>query len=195
MKFDLKGYELILASNSSRRKDFLKRMNIPFKIKKLKADESYPKNLKGTEIVKHILKAKIKAVKNDLKRKQIIIVADTIVLCDGKSLGKPKNRKSALKMIETLSGKTHSVITAVGFIYKKNFEIIVNSTKVSFRVLEKKEIKFYIEQYDPTDKAGGYGIQDWIGEIGVEKINGSYTNVVGLPSAQVYEKIKSIVNN
>ncbi len=195
MKFDLKGYELILASNSSRRKDFLKRMNIPFKIKKLKADESYPKNLKGVEIAEYILKAKVEAVRNDLKRKQIIIVADTIVLCGEKSLGKPKDIKSAQKMIETLSGKTHSVITDVCFLYGENFETIINSTEVTFKVFEKKEIKFYIQQYNPTDKAGGDGIIDWIGEIGVEKINGSYTNVVGLPSAQVYEKIKSIVNN
>ena len=194
MKFDLKDYELILASNSARRIDFFKQMHIPFKIKKLKVDESYPKKLKGIEIVKYILKNKAKAVKNQLKRNQIIIVADTIVLCDGKPLGKPKDKESAFKMIQSLSGKTHSVVTAVGFLYKKKFEKIINSTRVTFKVLEKKEIKFYIEKYDPIDKAGGYGIQDWIGKIGVEKITGSYTNVVGLPTAQVYQKLKNIIN-
>ncbi len=194
MKFDLKDYELILASNSARRKDFFKRMNIPFKSKKLKFDESYPKRLKGIEIVKHILKNKAKVAKNELKKNQIIVVADTVVLCDGKSLGKPKDKKNAFEMIKSLSGKTPSVVTAVGFLFKKKFERIISSTKVTFKVLDEKEIKSYIEKYDPIDKAGGYGIQDWIGEIGVEKITGSYTNVVGLPSAQVYQKIKNIVN-
>ena len=195
MELDLKGYKLILASNSIRRKEFLERMKIPFKVKNLKVDESYPKSLKGSQIVKYIVNSKAKAAKNDLKKKQIIIVADTIVWHNGKSLGKPKDKKDARKMIETLSGKTHSVITAVGFIYKKNFDTLIKSTKVTFKVIEEDEIKFYVEKYNPIDKAGSYGIQDWLGEIAVEKINGSYTNVVGLPSAQVYQKIKTIVKD
>ena len=97
-------------------------------------------------------------------------------------------------MIQSLSGKTHSVVTAVGFLFKKKFHRIISSTRVTFKVLEKEEIKFYIEKYDPIDKAGGYGIQDWIGKIGVEKITGSYTNVVGLPTAQVYQKLENIIN-
>ena len=97
-------------------------------------------------------------------------------------------------MIKSLSGKTHKVITAVGFLYEEKFERIISSTKVTFNQLKNEEIEFYVEKYHPIDKAGGYGIQDWIGEIGVKKIIGSYTNVVGLPSAQVYQKIKNIVN-
>lgn len=194
MKFDLKNYELILASNSARRKDFFKRMNIPFKVKKINFNESYPKNLKGNEIVKYILKKKANTVKNKLKKNQIILVADTIVLVDEMLLGKPNDKKSAFKMIKSLSGKTHKVITAVGFLYEEKFERIISSTKVTFNQLKNEEIEFYVEKYDPIDKAGGYGIQDWIGEIGVKKIIGSYTNVVGLPSAQVYQKIKNIVN-
>lgn len=194
MKFDLKNYELILASNSARRKDFFKRMNIPFKVKKINFNESYPKNLKGNEIVKYILKKKANTVKNKLKKNQIILVADTIVLFDGKVLGKPIDKKSAFKIIKSLSGKTHKVITAVGFLYEEKFERIISSTKVTFNQLKNEEIEFYVEKYDPIDKAGGYGIQDWIGIIGVKKIIGSYTNVVGLPSAQVYQKIKNIVN-
>ena len=188
-------YEIILASGSPRRKDFMNQIGFPFTIKTFDVEESFPKNLKGKEIADYIVAKKSAPFKEIIHPKQIVITADTIVWCENEYLGKPKDETDAKNMLQKLSGKSHEVITAVGFLFDGQFDIINEVTEVHFNPLSKIEIDQYVSQYNPLDKAGAYGIQDWIGEIGISKINGSYTNVVGLPLAQVYQKIKSIIQN
>ena len=188
-------YEIILASGSPRRKDFMNQIGFPFTIKTFDVEESFPKNLKGKEIADYIVAKKSAPFKEIIHPKQIIITADTIVWLENEYLGKPKDETDAKNMLQKLSGKSHEVITAVGFLFDGQFDIINEVTEVHFNPLSKIEIDQYVSQYNPLDKAGAYGIQDWIGEIGISKINGSYTNVVGLPLAQVYQKIKSIIQN
>ena len=193
--FSLNSYEIILASESPRRKDFLSQIGFPFTIKTINVEESFPNNLKGKEIADYIVSKKSAPFKEIIQPKQIIITADTIVWCENEYLGKPKDETDAKNMLQKLSGKSHEVITAVGFLFDNQFDIITEVTEVHFKTLLEIEIDQYVNQYNPLDKAGAYGIQDWIGEIGIFKINGSYTNVVGLPLAQVYQKIKSIIQN
>ena len=188
-------YEIILASGSPRRKDFMNQIGFPFTIKTFDVEESFPKNLKGKEIADYIVAKKSAPFKEIIHPKQIVITADTIVWLENEYLGKPKDETDAKNMLQKLSGKSHEVITAVGFLFDGQFDIINEVTEVHFNPLSKIEIDQYVSQYNPLDKAGAYGIQDWIGEIGISKINGSYTNVVGLPLAQVYQKIKSIIQN
>ena len=186
----LNGYEIILASGSPRRKAFLEKLHIPFKVKVYPSDESYPSSLKGIEITEYIVAKKSEPFKEKILAKQIIIAADTLVCCDNQYLGKPKDVEHAKQMLMFLSGKSHQVITSVGFLTNKKFDIISEITNVEFRKLTYDEIGYYIKIQPPMDKAGAYGIQDWIGEIGVKKINGSYTNVIGLPLSQVIGRIK-----
>ena len=188
-------YEIILASGSPRRKDFMNQIGFPFTIKTFDVEESFPKNLKGKEIADYIVAKKSAPFKEIIHPKQIVITADTIVWLENEYLGKPKDETDAKNMLQKLSGKSHEVITAVGFLFDGQFDIINEVTEVHFNPLSEIEIDQYVSQYNPLDKAGSYGIQDWIGEIGISKINGSYTNVVGLPLAQVYQKIKSIIQN
>ncbi len=188
-------YEIILASGSPRRKYFMNQIGFPFTIKTFDVEESFPKNLKGKEIADYIVAKKSAPFKEIIHPKQIVITADTIVWCENEYLGKPKDETDAKNMLQKLSGKSHEVITAVGFLFDGQFDIINEVTEVHFNPLSEIEIDQYVSQHNPLDKAGAYGIQDWIGEIGISKINGSYTNVVGLPLAQVYQKIKSIIQN
>jgi len=190
----LNDYEIILASGSSRRKDFLESLNIPFTIKTHPVDETCPPSLKGKQIAEFIVQQKNAAFVNTILPKQIVITADTIVWCENHYLGKPENKKAAQKMLKFLSGKSHEVITSVGFLTTKKFEIITETTKVYFKDLTDQEIDHYVENALPLDKAGAYGIQEWIGTIGITQIEGSYTNVVGLPLAQVKDKISLLVH-
>lgn len=189
----LNDYEIILASGSPRRKDFLESLNIPFTIKTHPVDETFPPSLKGKQIAEFIVQQKNAAFVNTILPKQIVITADTIVWCENHYLGKPENKKAAQKMLKFLSGKSHEVITSVGFLTTKKFEIITETTKVCFKDLTDQEIDHYVENALPLDKAGAYGIQEWIGTIGITQIEGSYTNVVGLPLAQVKNKISLLV--
>lgn len=191
--FPLNGYEIILASGSPRRRDFLRSLKIPFTIKTHPVDETFPPELKGKEIAEFIVQQKNAAFVNNIDAQQIVITADTIVWCENRYLGKPENKKAAKEMLEFLSGKSHQVITSVGFLTAQKFEMITETTKVSFKDLTNQEIDHYIEEASPLDKAGAYGIQEWIGAIGITKIEGSYTNVVGLPLAQVKDKITLLV--
>lgn len=186
----LKGFEIILASGSPRRKAFLECLNIPFSIKTLSVDETFPSHLKGREIAEHIVRQKSAPFSKIIKDRQIVITADTIVWCENRYLGKPKNKEEAKEMLSFLSGKAHQVITSVGFLSPDKYEMITETTQVYFKELSNQEIDHYIEKEPPLDKAGAYGIQDWIGAIGITKIEGSYTNVVGLPLAQVEEKLR-----
>jgi septum formation protein len=190
---DLNGFEIILASSSPRRKAFLESLNIPFSIKTFSVDETFPPQLQGEEIAQHIVRQKNAPFKEIIQDHQIVITADTIVWCENRYLGKPQNKKAAKEMLLFLSGKSHEVITSVGFLTSRNFEVITETTKVYFKDLTDQEIDHYIEDSSPLDKAGAYGIQEWIGAIGITQIKGSYTNVVGLPLAQVKEKIAILI--
>lgn len=190
---DLNGFDIILASGSPRRKAFLESLKIPFSIKTFSVDETFPTQLQGKEIAQYIVQQKNAPFTEIIQDRQIVITADTIVWCENRYLGKPENKKVAKEMLSFLSGKSHEVITSVGFLTSRNFEMITETTKVFFKDLTDQEIDYYIEESSPLDKAGAYGIQEWIGAIGITQIEGSYTNVVGLPLAQVKEKIEIMI--
>lgn len=186
-------HEIILASGSPRRKAFMEQLNIPFTVKTIPVDEVFPLSLKGKFIAEHIVKKKNAPFTKIVKPSQIIITADTIVWCDQRYLGKPNNIVEAKEMLEFLSGKVHEVITAVGFLTAHTFEVLTETTLVYFKKLKESEIDHYLQVAPPLDKAGAYGIQDWIGTVGIVKIEGSYTNVVGLPLPRVKEKIEDLI--
>ena len=191
---NLNGYKIILASKSPRRIEYLKKMKIPFTTKINKYNENFDTNLKGHLIPRFIVKKKAEIYINKVKDKEIIITADTIVWYKNKCLGKPKNNKEALSMLNELSNNVHQVITAVGFLTKKNLEIIHKTTKVKFGKVSKEDLINYTIKDKPFDKAGSYGIQDWFGLVAVQSLNGSYSNIVGLPTYEVYNKLKEITS-
>ena len=182
-------YELILASGSPRRHKYLTDLGLPFRIEKKEVEETFPQSLEGAAIAEHITTSKAAPFRDSVRAKQLVITADTIVWHQNRYLGKPVSIKEAEQMLHSLSGSTHEVITAVGFLTAKDWEIITVSTKVRFHPLPAHEIKAYVASGGPMDKSGAYGIQDRIGTIGIASIQGSYTNVVGLPMAQFYEKL------
>lgn len=183
------NYELILASGSPRRQQFLNELEIPFRVQKFEVEEKYPRHLKGAEIAQHITTLKADPFRAIIKPQQLVITADTIVWHEDSYLGKPQSEKEAFEMLSALSGATHEVITAVGFLTIQEWDVITARTEVTFNMLSKNEIDAYIASGSPMDKAGAYGIQDRIGTIGIKNIKGSYTNVVGLPMAQFYTKL------
>ena len=182
----LKDIKIILASGSPRRQQFFKDLDLDFEIRIREVEEIFPPHLQSYEITNYLAKLKADAF-NDLNPDELLITSDTLVLLDRKTLGKPSSEGDAIKMLQNLSGKTHEVITSVCFKTKKKTEIIHEVTKVTFSELSLESIQYYITKYKPLDKAGSYGIQDWIGLIGISKIEGSYTNVVGLPTEKVYQ--------
>ena len=187
-------YNIILGSGSSRRKELLGMTGINFSVMSIPVDESFPDSLQGTEISEYIVKNKSDAFKKLIKENEIIITADTLVWFENKCLGKPKDKKEAKYMLKLFAGKSHDVITSVGFLTINNFKILTESTTVIYKSLTDSEIDYYVENVNPIDKAGGYGIQDWIGMIGVEHVNGSYTSVLGLPVPQTTNQIIKIIN-
>jgi len=191
LKEKLKNYNIILASKSPRRQQFFKDLNIDFTIKLKEVKELYPQQLKGIEITDYLANLKAKAYK-DLKDNDLLITSDTIVWLENKALGKPKNYHEAFVMLKNLSGKKHEVITSIS-IKNKNFQKIINDiTTVFFKKLSDEEINYYINNYKPFDKAGAYGIQEWIGFIAIDKIEGSYFNVVGLPVHKLYKELMNL---
>ena len=187
-------YNIILGSGSSRRKELLGMTGINFSVMSIPVDESFPDPLQGTEISEYIVKNKSDAFNKLIKENEIIITADTLVWFENKCLGKPKDLKEAKYMLKLFAGKSHDVITSVGFLTISNFKILTESTTVIFKSLTDCEIDYYVENVNPIDKAGSYGIQDWIGMIGVEYVNGSYTSVLGLPVPQTTNQIIRIIN-
>ena len=187
-------YNIILGSGSSRRKELLGMTGINFSVMSIPVDESFPDSLQGTEISEYIVKNKSDAFNNLIKENEIIITADTLVWFENKCLGKPKDKKEAKYMLKLFAGKSHDVITSVGFLTTSNFKILTESTTVIYKSLTDSEIDYYVENVNPLDKAGSYGIQDWIGMIGVEYVNGSYTSVLGLPVPQTTDHIIKIIN-
>lgn len=191
----LQQFNIILASASPRRHAFLKSMNIDFEVRLKPVDEIYPKHLKRHEITNYLAKLKAEAFIKDLKPKDILITSDTIVWLNEKAIEKPKDESDAFRMIKSLSDKTHEVITSICFTQASSQRLVHTTTKVTFKSLKDDEIWYYIKQYKPLDKAGAYGIQEWIGAIGITNIEGSYNNVVGLPTHLLYETLNTIAKN
>lgn len=182
---------LILASNSPRRRELLAGLGYPYEVRVLKGiDESYPETLRGSEVAAHISRKKAEAYRTTMAEDEIIITADTIVCLDDKVLGKPSDEAEAMEMLHSLSGRTHQVYTGVTIVAADGDTTFVSRTDVTFAALTDEEIQHYVTHYRPMDKAGAYGIQEWIGYIGVEHIEGSYFNVMGLPVQRLYTELK-----
>lgn len=192
---NLKDRRVILASQSPRRQELIKGLDIDFIIQTADIDESFPSQLKKEEIPMYLAGEKAKVMLKNLTEKDILITADTIVWLNGKAVNKPKNRSEAYQMISELSGNEHTVYTGVQLSTTKEKKLFFAETKVTFSRLEQAEIKYYIDKYQPFDKAGAYGIQEWIGYIGIEKIEGSYFNVMGFPLHLVYQNLKELLQN
>tara|TARA_B110000259_G_scaffold125159_1_gene141664 strand:- start:1384 stop:1965 length:582 start_codon:yes stop_codon:yes gene_type:complete len=191
LKQKLKPYNVILASGSPRRQQFFKDLDINFSVQLKEVEEKYPKELKAAEITDFLADLKSKAF-TGLQEKDLLITSDTIVWLENKALGKPKDAKEAFTMLRALSGKKHKVITSIS-IKSLSFQKIINdSTTVNFKELSDEEIQYYINNYKPFDKAGAYGIQEWIGFIGIDSIEGSYFNVVGLPIHKLYDELMKL---
>lgn len=192
LKEKLKDYHIILASGSPRRQQFFRDLELNFEIRLKPVKEEYPSQLKDVEITNYLAELKAAAFDGELKTNDILVTSDTIVWHEGKALEKPKDPAHALEMIKALGGKTHEVITSVCFKTSGKLQTVHAITRVTFSSLEEDEIKYYIDKFRPFDKAGAYGIQEWIGLIGVEHLEGSYFNVVGLPTHLVYQTLREI---
>ena len=186
--------KLILASNSPRRRELLAGLGYPYEVRVLDGiDESYPDHLRGADVAAHISRAKAQAYTATMADDEIIITADTIVCLDDHVLGKPADEAEAIAMIASLSGRTHQVYTGVTLATSQGLTTFVSRSDVTFSTLTDDEIRHYVTHYLPMDKAGAYGIQEWIGYIGVERIDGSYFNVMGLPVQRLYTELKNIL--
>lgn len=192
LKQKLEKYTLILASGSPRRQQFFKDLDLDFEIRLKDIEEIYPPELKGKEITDYLAVLKADAFDGDLKPNEILITSDTIVWHNDKALGKPKDEEDAFRILKSLSNTTHDVITSVCFKTNEKSVIINDITKVTFTALSDEAILYYLKNYKPYDKAGAYGIQEWIGFVAVAKVEGSYTNVMGLPTHKVYEYLSTL---
>lgn len=190
----LAGKKIILASQSPRRKELLNAMNIPFTVKPKPVDETFPDGLNGKEIAEHIAKLKAEVYLNDIAKDEIVITSDTVVWCDGIAMAKPADAKEAFKMIKHLSEKKHEVITAICLFTADKIMVKSDVVSVTFKELRGAEINYYVEHFQPFDKAGGYGIQEWIGHIGITKIDGAYNSVVGLPTHLLYAMLEELLD-
>ena len=183
--------KILLGSNSPRRKELLQSLGFDFEVISINCNEIYPDHLEVKNIASYLSELKANAYRN-LEKNEILLTADTVVTFEGKVLGKPKNREEAVEMLHHLSGKSHQVYTAVSF---KSSEKIITKTDVAdveFSEITDQEINFYIENYHPFDKAGSYGIQEWLGMAKISKINGSFYTIMGLPTHLVYETLKDL---
>lgn len=185
----LKGYKVILASGSPRRQQYLRELDVDFEIRLKEVEEIYPKELKGSGITDFLAELKAEAMTDSLSDDEILITSDTIVWHEGRALGKPRDYDDAFVMLQSLSGKTHEVITSVCIRNSGNSETFNETTKVTFNKLSDDEIKYYLDNYRPYDKAGAYGIQEWIGLVAIARVDGSYATVVGLPVDKVYQRL------
>ena len=192
LKQKLTNYSIILASGSPRRQQFFKDLDLDFEIRLKDVEEIYPPELKAEEITNYLAELKANAFEGELDDNEILITSDTIVWHNDKALGKPKDKEDAFSILKSLSNATHEVITSVCFKTKNKTELISEITKVTFNPLSDAVIDYYLEHYKPYDKAGAYGIQEWIGFIGVAKVEGSYTNVMGLPTDKVFHFLNNL---
>ena len=192
LKNKLRNYSLILASGSPRRQQFFKDLDLDFEIRLKEIEEIYPPELKVEEITNYLAELKANAFEGELQANEILITSDTIVWHNNKALGKPKDEQDAFAILKSLSNATHEVITSVCFKTNSKTKLLHEITKVTFNELSEDAIRYYIENYKPFDKAGAYGIQEWIGFVGVSKIEGSYANVMGMPTDKVYEYLNNL---
>ena len=190
---NLKKYKVILASNSPRRKELLAGLGVDYEVRTLPdVDESYTETLQGADIPLYIAKEKADAYVAMMQPGELMITADTIVWLDGKVLGKPRDREDALQMLRTMSGRTHEVFTGVCITTTDWQRSFTAQTEVRFATLSEEEIAYYVDNFQPMDKAGAYGVQEWIGFIGVENISGSYYNIMGLPVQKLYRELLKV---
>jgi septum formation protein len=194
MKIDnLNSFNIILASRSPRRRELMNGLGLRFRVVTRDYDESFPDGLTGNEIALFVAKAKASVFKDEIAEKEIVIAADTIVWCNNKVLGKPVDKADAIRILKEISGNTHEVITGVSLLSINNHVTFSVSTKVTFEELSDEEIEYYIDNFKPYDKAGAYGIQEWIGITACSRIEGSYFNVVGLPVQRLYLELKKFI--
>lgn len=192
LKSKLSAYSIILASGSPRRQQFFKDLDLDFEIRLKEVEEIFPETLKAEEITNYLSILKANAFEGELKENDLLITSDTIVWHKNCPLGKPKDYQEAFEILKSLSNNTHEVITSVCFKTKNKTEVISETTKVTFNALSNEAINYYLDNYQPFDKAGAYGIQEWIGFIGVSKIEGSYTNVMGMPTDKVFDYLSRL---
>lgn len=190
----MKNFQLILGSGSPRRKEILELAGIRFKVMKSEVEEVFPKHLSKEEIPQYLSKLKADDLRGKLSENQILLTADTLVFCENEVLGKPKDRNEAIAFLKKLSGKSHEVIGAYCLTSKAHQVCFTDTTKVFFKKLGEAEILYYVDTHKPYDKAGAYAIQEWIGLIGITKIEGSYFNVVGLAMDKVYAQLNAFPN-
>lgn len=183
----LQDYQIILASGSPRRQQFFKDLGLNFEIRLKEIDEIYPQDLQAHQITNYLSELKANAFKDTLKENEILVTSDTIVWHENKALGKPKDKEDAFEILKKLSNSTHQVITSISFTTKYKITTLHDYTQVTFAELTDEMIEYYLTNFKPFDKAGSYGIQDWIGLVGVKSIKGSYNNVMGLPTHLVFE--------
>ena len=186
------NYKIILGSGSPRRQQFFSDFDLEFEIRVKEIEEVYPAHLKATEITNYLALLKANAFNDELLDNELLVTSDTIVWQNNCAIGKPKNFENAVEMLQNLSNKKHQVITSVCFKTNTKTEVFSEITEVTFTELSLNDIHYYLNTYKPYDKAGGYGIHDWIGFIGISKIEGSYTNVVGLPTHLVYDFLRNL---
>jgi septum formation protein len=189
----LKNYRIILASQSPRRQELLREMGFEFDVIVKEYDETYPDYLHGAEIAEYIAHRKALSFRDEIKDNEIVITADTIVWNEGKVLGKPMNYEDAICILREISGNTHEVITGVSLFSSLKEVTFSETTRVTFESISEQEISYYVDRFKPYDKAGAYGIQEWIGIIACSHINGSYFNVVGLPVQRLYKELRSFI--
>lgn len=184
--------KLLLGSGSPRRKEIIETLNFPFKRVSIDCEEDHPTHLDGEEIALFLAEKKSLAYSEELEADEVLLTADTVVWKDGVHLAKPHDRAEAISMLKDLSGSSHQVITGVGLRTSDNLHVFAETTQVVFRELSEKEIDFYVDNYQPFDKAGAYGIQEWIGMIGIQQIKGCYFNVVGLPCQRLVVELRDL---
>lgn len=191
----LKAYHLVLGSASPRRRELLKQLGLTFEIRTADIEEHAPSHFDGFETAKHVAEEKAAALKNNLTANELLITADTEVWLNKKRFGKPANLDEAAAMLRELSGQTHQVISGVCFTTTQAQHSFTAHTDVVFRSLRADEIAYYTQHGNPLDKAGAYGIQEWIGLVGIDRIIGSYTNVVGLPMTELYLELEQFIDH
>ena len=190
---NIKKYNVILASNSPRRKELLAGLGIDFKVKVIDGiDESYPPSLATQQVAEYIAEKKAEAYRSVMDDNDLIITADTVVIVNNEILGKPTDAADAIRMLQSMAGRSHHVVTGVCITSKHVHKSFSVTTEVEFAALSDDEIDYYVERYRPFDKAGAYGIQEWIGYIGVTSLSGSYYNVMGLPVQRIYTELKRL---
>jgi len=187
---NLQGYNIILASKSPRRKQLLEGLNLPFEVIVREVDEVFPENMAMEDIPVYLAKLKAEAFINEREEPFLVITADTIVWIDGEVLGKPLDHDHAFEMLQKLSGRKHLVVTGVSLTSFEKQVTFSSVTEVYFKELSEVEIEYYLDKYHPYDKAGAYGVQEWIGYIAIDRIKGSYFNVMGLPVGRLYKELK-----